>query len=84
MKNRGVRIGCASVMTAALMCVGTSVAAAAPGVGVIEVSSLGAGATSGTLHGRVLNTTSKSRTAKVVVRLHRRGVKARVLGRTNV
>jgi hypothetical protein len=71
-------------MTAALMCVGTSVAAAAPGVGVIEVSSLGAGATSGTLHGRVLNTTSKSRTAKVVVRLHRRGVKARVLGRTNV
>src|SRR4029079_10869339 len=83
-KSGGMRIACASALSAALMCVGTSVAAAAPGVGVIEVSSLGAGATSGTLHGRVLNTTSKSRTAKVVVRLHRRGVEARVLGRTNV
>src|SRR4051812_18208450 len=63
---------------------GTSVAAAAPGVGVIEVSSLDAGATAGTLHGRVLNSTAKSRTAEVVVRLHRRGVKVHVLGRTNV
>ena len=84
MKSRGVRICCASVMSAALMCVGTSVAAAAPGVGVIEVSSLGAGATAGTLQGRVLNSTAKSRTAEVVVRLHRRGVKTRVLGRTSV
>jgi len=84
-KSRGVRIGCASITSAALMCLGgASVAAAAPGVGVIEVSSLPAGATAGTLHGRVLNATSKSRTAGVVVRLHRRGGKARVLGRTDV
>jgi hypothetical protein len=84
-KSRGVRIGCASVLTAALLgAVGASVAAAAPGVGVIEVSSLSAGATAGTLHGRVLNATSKSRTAEVVVRLHRRGVPRHVLGRTNV
>jgi len=83
-KSRGVRIGCASAVSAALMCFGASVAAAAPGVGVIEVSSLGAGATAGTLHGRVLNTTAKSRTANVVVRLHRRGAKTRVLGRTSV
>ena len=84
MKSRGVRICCASVMSAALMCVGAAVAAAAPGVGVIEVSSLAAGATTGTLHGRVLNATAKSRTAEVVVRLHRRGVKVHVLGRTTV
>src|SRR3954454_16573205 len=84
-KSRGVRICCASVFSAALMGFGgASVAAAAPGVGVIEVSSLDAGATAGTLHGRVLNSTAKSRTAEVVVRLHRRGVKVHVLGRTNV
>jgi hypothetical protein len=82
-----VRIGCASAVSAALMCFGgasLAAASATPGVGVIEVSSLPAGATAGTLHGRVLNTTAKSRTAEVVVRLHRRGVKAHVLGRTSV
>jgi hypothetical protein len=83
-KSGGMRVGCALALSAALVGVGASAAAAAPGVGVIEVSSLSAGATSGTLHGRVLNSTSKSRTADVVVRLHRRGVTPRVLGRTSV
>jgi hypothetical protein len=83
-KSGGMRVGGALALSAALLGVGASAALAAPGVGVIEVSSLSAGATSGTLHGRVLNSTSKSRTAEVVVRLHRRGVKVRELGRTRV
>ncbi len=84
MKSGGIRVGCALALGAALLGAGASAAAAAPGVGVIDVSSLSAGATSGTLHGRVSNSTAKSRTAQVVVRLHRRGLKARVLGRTSV
>src|SRR6188472_1565834 len=79
-----MRAGCAWALSAALLGVGASAAAAAPGVGVIDVSSLSAGATSGTLHGRVSNSSAKSRTSQVVVRLHRRGLKARVLGRTSV
>ncbi len=85
MKSRGVRIGCASAVAAALIASGgSSVAAAAPGVTVSRVSSLPAGTAAGTLNGRVVNETSRATTAEVVVSTHRRGVARRAVGRTTV
>jgi hypothetical protein len=84
-KSGGIRAIGAAFMTAALVgAAGTSVASAAPGISVSKVSSLRAGATAGTLSGRVVNRTSRASGAEVIVSLHRRGVKRHVLGRTSV
>ena len=85
MKSRGVRAAGASLFIAALVgAAGTSVAAAAPGIAVSELSSLKAGAQAGTLHGRVVNDGAKARFAKVTVRLLKRGVRPHVVGSTSV
>jgi hypothetical protein len=84
-KSRGWRAGGAAVLTVALTgTAGTPVAAAAPGVSVSALSSLPAGATAGTLHGRVVNETGRASRAQVTVRLLRRSTHRRVVGRTSV
>jgi hypothetical protein len=82
MDGRLGRAAGAAVVVALLA--GAPVAYAAPGVSVSEVSSLSAGATAGTLHGRVVNDTSRATRAQVVVRLMRRGTHRPVVGRTAV
>ena len=85
MKSRGMRAAGAAFMTVALLgAAGTSVAVAAPGISVSQLSSLREGATAGTLHGRVVNETAKAAQAQVTVRLHRRGVSRHVVGRASV
>ncbi len=56
----------------------------ASGIAVSSVSSLKAGATSGTLTGKVTNDTDRAKRAKVAVRIYRRGTKVPVIGRTAV
>ena len=56
----------------------------APGVSVSSVSSLKAGATAGTLTGKVTNDTGRAKRAEVAVRIYRRGTKVPVIGRTAV
>ncbi|WP_156028285.1 gluzincin family metallopeptidase [Candidatus Solirubrobacter pratensis] len=83
--KRGMRAGGAALITVALVgATGTAVAAAAPGIGVSELSSLRAGTTAGTLHGRVVNRTAKAAHADVTVSLHRRGVERHVVGHASV
>jgi hypothetical protein len=84
-KSRVWRAVGAAVLTIALAgLAGASVAAAAPGVSVSALSSLRAGATSGTLRGRVVNETGRASRANVTVRLLRRGTHRKVVGRTSV
>ena len=59
MDGRRVRAAGASLVTVALMGLAASPALAAPGVSVSAVSSLKAGATAGTLTGKVVNDTGK-------------------------
>jgi hypothetical protein len=84
MDVRRVRAVGASLITVGLMGLAASPALAAPGISVSEVSSLKAGATAGTLSGRVVNDSSKASRSKVSVRIMRRGTKAPVIGRTTV
>jgi hypothetical protein len=71
---------------AALVATGVlaSPALAAPGVTIGSLSSLRAGATSGTLRGRVSNATGRAVDANVTVRVQRYGAPARLVGRTRV
>jgi hypothetical protein len=78
-RNGRAAIGVALV---ALGLVAAPAHAGAPGVTVGSLSSLKASA--GTLHGTVINETDRGRSAEVVVRLHRHGTQARVVGRTTV
>jgi hypothetical protein len=83
--KRGMRALGASLFTVALVsAAGSSVASAAPGVAVSKLSSLQAGASSGTLTGTVVNGTSKATTAKVTVHLLRRGTQRKLVGTTSV
>jgi hypothetical protein len=84
MDSRRVRAAGASLVTVALMGLAAAPALAAPGVSVSAVSSLKAGATAGTLTGKVVNDTSRATSSKVAVRIMRRGTSARVIGRTTV
>jgi hypothetical protein len=84
MDVRRVRAAGASLITVAVMGLAASPALAAPGVSVSEVSSLKAGATAGTLTGKVVNDTNKSSRRQVSVRIMRRGTRAPVIGRTTV
>ena len=61
-----------------------SPALAAPGVSVSALSSLKAGATAGTLSGKVVNDSSRATRAQVAVRIMRRGTHHGVIGRTAV
>ena len=63
MDVRRVRAAGASLVTVALMGLAASPALAAPGVSVSAVSSLKAGATAGTLTGKVVNDTGNARRA---------------------
>ena len=79
-----VRAGCASLVTMALLGLVASPALAAPGVAVSAVSSLQAGATAGTLTGKVVNDTDRATRAQVAVRIMRRGTRRPAIGRTTV
>jgi hypothetical protein len=79
-----VRAAGASLIAAGLMGLAASPALAAPGVSVSAVSSLKAGATAGTLTGKVVNDTNRATRAQVTVRILRRGTQRRVVGRTGV
>jgi len=79
-----VRAGCASLVTVALLGLVASPALAAPGVSVSAVSSLQAGATAGTLTGKVVNDTDRATRAQVAVRIMRRGTRRPAIGRTTV
>jgi hypothetical protein len=72
----------ATTLAAGLLC--ASAAAAAPRVAVSALSSLRAGASVGTLTGRVVNEDRGAREVAVTVRLLRRGVHPHVVGRTSV
>lgn len=84
MDVRRVRAAGASLVTVALMGLAASPAFAAPGVSVSAVSSLKAGATAGTLTGKVVNDTNHATRSEVSVRIMRRGTHHRVIGRTTV
>ena len=86
MKSRGWRAGGASLLAiAAVGLGGPALASAAPAVvSVSSLSSLNAGATAGTLNGRVTNETSRATNAKVTVHLMRRGTKHPLVGSTTV
>ncbi len=84
MDVRRVRAAGASLVTVALMGLAASPALAAPGVSVSAVSSLKAGATAGTLTGKVVNDTNKATRSEVSVRIMRRGTHHGVIGRTTV
>jgi hypothetical protein len=61
-----------------------SPALASPGVTVSSVSSLAAGAKSGTLRGEVANRTARAVDAPVTVRIQRTGARAKFVGATTV
>src|ERR1700754_855229 len=83
MDGRRRRAVGASLFTIAALALAAAPAAwAAPGVSVSEISSLKAGASSGTLSGKVINDTSKLTHARVTISLHRRGTARQVVGRT--
>jgi hypothetical protein len=79
-----VRAVGASLITAGLMGLAASPALAASGVSVSAVSSLKAGATAGTLTGKVVNDTGHAIRSEVSVRVMRRGTHHGVIGRTTV
>jgi hypothetical protein len=68
----------------ALGAVTTGPALAAPHITVGSLSSLKAGAHSGTLHGTVVNRSHRAAHARVTVRVQRYGTKARIVGRASV
>jgi hypothetical protein len=72
------------ITIAALALAAAPAAQAKPGVTVSSVSSLKAGAYSGTLTGSVYNDTGRSARAQVTVRIMKRGLKKTVVGRTAV
>src|SRR5690349_875193 len=69
---------------AALAVLGIAPAAQAAGVGVTSISSLPAGAKAGNLTGLVTNDSGRAATAKVSVRVMRRGTGGALIGRTSV
>src|SRR5262245_61507162 len=77
-------VGASLTTMAALMLAAAPVALASAPVSVSSVSSLKAGASAGTLQGTVHNGTSRPVRAEVAIRLHRRGTKQHILGRTTV
>ena len=81
LKVRAAGVALASVMVAGLA---ASPALAAQGVTVGSLSSLKAGATSGTLGGQVVNRTDQAVNAKVTVRIQRTGAPAKFVGNTTV
>jgi hypothetical protein len=84
MDVRRVRAAGASLVAVALMGLVASPALAAPGVAVSAVSSLKAGATAGTLTGKVVNDSDHATRSEVSVRIMRRGTHHGVIGRTTV
>src|SRR3954471_12524577 len=84
MEGRRVRALSASIAVLGLLGVAAAPAMASPNVLVSKVSSLKAGAMSGTLHGTVVNKTAGARNAQVTVQLMRWGTKAPVVGRARV
>src|SRR3954447_9566354 len=84
MEGRRVRALSATVAVLGLLGVAAAPAMASPNVLVSKVSSLTAGAMSGTLHGTVVNKTAGARNAQVTVQLMRWGTKAPVVGRAKV
>ena len=84
MDVRRVRATGVALFSVALTGLSAGPALASPGVTVSTLSSLKAGATAGTLSGKVINRTGRASTANVTVRLMRYGTKAPVVGRTKV
>src|SRR3954451_7710856 len=84
MEGRRVRALSASIAVLGLLGVAAAPAMASPNVLVSKISSLKAGAMSGTLHGTVVNKTAGARNAQVAVQLMRWGTKAPVVGRAKV
>ncbi|HWK29710.1 MAG TPA: hypothetical protein VNS09_24300 [Solirubrobacter sp.] len=83
MDVRRVRAGGAALVTLAALGLAASPALAS-GTYVADVSSLGSGATAGTLHGTVVNETAHAKTTQISVNLMRRGTKRTVVGRASV
>jgi hypothetical protein len=83
MKGLKVRAGRVALVSVALAGLAASPALASPGVTVGSLSSLKAGATAGTVRGRVVNRSGKAVNANVTVRIQS-GASAKVLGHTAV
>jgi hypothetical protein len=84
MKHSKVRAGGVALVSVALAGLAASPALASQGVTVGSLSSLKAGATSGTLGGQVVNRTDQAVNAKVSVRIQRTGAPAKFVGNTAV
>ena len=84
MKHSKVRAGGVALVSVALAGLAASPALASQGVTVGSLSSLKAGATSGTLGGQVVNRTDQAVNAKVSVRIQRTGAPAKFVGNTRV
>src|SRR4051812_1794350 len=82
MDGRFKRAGGASLAVIALLA--AAPAAQAAGVGVTSLSSLPSGAKSGNLSGMVTNESDSAATAKVSVRVMRRGTGGALIGKTSV
>src|SRR3954453_3100597 len=84
MDGRSRRALSASLVTMAALGLATAPAALASGVTISSLSSLKAGASTGTLSGNVVNGAAKGTTAKIEVRLMRYGANRTVVGRPSV